>query len=206
MGQELARLDFPVRGARIFANVFFGIMAALMVVWFVRVMTTMSAFPGSHAPFFIVFGVYAATVLVGFLVTRRVVGRRPSAMIVADDGFIVQHSRRRAIYPWARVTGLDQRAVRGVPTHVVLLDGARPLPFGVGEKAQRFARALALQAGLTWDNEPFTAHRPAPEPVQLELEPTSPVQAPTSAAPPFEVSSPGIDQPDPPPGDPPATD
>ena len=183
MGQELARLDFPVRGARIFANVFFGVMAALMVVWFVRVMTTMSAFPGSHAPFFIVFGVYAATVLVGFIVTRRVVGRRPSALIVADDGLVVQHARRRAIYPWARVAGLDQRAVRGAPTHVILLDGARPLPFGLGEKAQIFARALATQAGLVWSNEPFTAHRPVLTPVSdpAPLELTSPTEAPISA-------------------------
>jgi hypothetical protein len=160
-GAPLARLDFPVRTAKIFLYVFFALLALLLLVPIRNVLTTPGFATDPSARLVLSFcSVLLLLVAIGLLVGLTIVGRRPRSLTVHEKALVLNSRSGIRVIPWSQIVALKQ-VIRGrTPNHAIVFDDGRLLIFGLGSRAQEIARHIAQAANLSWTNEPFFATRP----------------------------------------------
>jgi len=159
---ETPRLEFPIRRAKLFLQIFFAILAMPVLYWLFRCWFLYNNSDGDRDIALILYGIFLAMIAAGYWLGMFLLGRRPTAMEARESGLVLFCGRREAAVPWTEVAGLTQVIIRGMATHVVRFRDGRSVPFGLGEKPQGFARQIAQRAGLTWITDPFIAERRGP--------------------------------------------
>ena len=155
-GAVAVRVDYPVGGGRIFAYAFFPVLAAPILVFLIQALRS----PTSAGP--AVFAGLLALVVGCFLLTLRLLNRRPTALEVREKGVVLHFGSRTEVLEWPAVRGIEQLIVGLTPMQFVLFHGRPRVAIGTGDRAIAVSQEIVRRAGLRWIHEPFTARRVTP--------------------------------------------
>ena len=156
-GPVSLRVDFPLGAGRRFAMLAFPLLAAPILFFLVHVLRSSNAPSRSLA-----LGVAAlllATAVGGFLVTLRMLSKRPTAVEVREKGLVVHYGSRIDAIEWPTVRGVEQIIIGMLPAYAVFFHGRRKLVVGSDDRATALVHEVVRKAGLRWIHEPFTAAR-----------------------------------------------
>lgn len=157
-GPLALRVDYPVPAGKIFAYVFFPVLAAPLLFLLVQELRSPADSP-SRSLGLAIFGALLALVVAGFLVTLRLLARRPTALEVREKALVLFFGSRVETIEWPAVKGVEQGVAGVVPGYWVLLQNRPNLAVGMGDRGQELARLIVQRAGLRWIHEPFSARR-----------------------------------------------